>query len=98
MNNPKLEWILRKTGLESWRRRFEREGIDDRVIGEIREDELKEMGMGIGDRKRIMEAIWNSKDLVWVKPTPPARSDMSSDVVPSLCSVFSWCLCLGAIY
>ena len=53
----KVQQILEQTGLERYNDLFERNDIDDEVLGELDDADLKELGISLGHRKKLLKAI-----------------------------------------
>ena len=50
------EWLA-SIGLERYAQRFAENAIDGDVLAELTEDDLEELGIPLGDRKRLIKAI-----------------------------------------
>ena len=68
---------LRGLGLERYEAAFRHEGIDVDVLADLTEKDLSELGLTLGDRKRLLKAIalLSSPSAPSPSPAAPARKD-----------------------
>ncbi|NEK24802.1 AAA family ATPase [Sulfitobacter sp. JBTF-M27] len=62
---------LRKLGLADYVEQFEREAIDVETVGDLAEEDLRELGLPMGPRKKLLRAIAALNDKT--DPLPPSE-------------------------
>ena len=63
---------LDEIGLAKYSERFRASAIDFDVLPELTDNELKELGLPLGDRKRLLRAVAERADML-SRPHPPAQ-------------------------
>ncbi|HEY3720149.1 MAG TPA: SAM domain-containing protein, partial [Roseiarcus sp.] len=58
---------------------FRENRIDVDVLAELDDDDLKQLGIPLGDRKRLLKAIASLGSAETSKPTSPGHSSSSAD-------------------
>src|SRR4029077_3873662 len=79
------EW-LRRLGLGQYETIFREHAIDMDVLADLKDDELAQIGVPLGDRKRLLEAI---ASLSKIEPSsssreraPPAEANLPATLTP----------------
>ena len=73
----KVHELLHQVGLESYTELFAENDIDDEVLNELDDADLKELGISLGHRKKILKAIaaLSAAASAPVKPRPPVDAE-----------------------
>jgi class 3 adenylate cyclase len=71
-----LDW-LEKLGMSEYAQRFAEDRIDFSVLGDLTDQDLKDLGVVLGDRRKMLRAIAELAGAVTASP-PPAFSEPKS--------------------
>ena len=63
---------LDEIGLAKYSERFRASAIDFDILAELTDNQLKELGLPLGDRKRLLRAVAERADML-SRPHPPAQ-------------------------
>ena len=72
-----LQDFLDSAGLASKAPQLRSEGIDGDLVGSLTEDDLRELGFNLGERKRFFAAVEAERDRRETPPTPPERRQLT---------------------
>jgi class 3 adenylate cyclase len=70
------QW-LEKLGMSEYVHRFTEHNVDVSVLGDLSDQDLKELGVSIGHRRKILAAI---RELAGVRPTAPEAATTAPDL------------------
>jgi len=83
------DW-LEKLGMSEYAQRFAENRIDFSVLGELTDQDLKELGVVLGDRRKMLRAIADIDGIEKNAPAAPAqaiaaprRTPVASDPIPT---------------
>src|SRR4029078_449581 len=75
------EW-LEKLGMSEYAQRFAENRIDFAVLPDLTDQDLKDIGVVLGDRRKILRAIARldaAPEAVALEPKPPVTSSFAAD-------------------
>ena len=67
---PIAQW-LEKLGMSEYIQRFAEHNVDLSVLGDLSDQDLKELGISIGHRRKILAAIRELPAILLRRPKPP---------------------------
>ena len=67
------DW-LKKLGMSEYTQRFAEERVDFSVLPELTDQHLKDLGLPLGDRLKMLRAIHELADPIPASPQPPLLS------------------------
>src|SRR5262249_50490596 len=67
------DW-LQKLGMSEYAQRFTENRIDFSVLPEVTDQDLKDLGVVLGDRRKILRAIADLKSTETVAPSPATEA------------------------
>jgi hypothetical protein len=71
---PVSDW-LRRIGMSQYEAKFIENDIDAEVLSTLTEDDLKRLGVALGPRKRLMQAIAELEPASKTAPPVPTAAD-----------------------
>ena len=89
------DW-LEKLGMSEYAQRFTENDIDTSVLPHLSDQDLKELGISLGHRRKMLAAIGELAGAAPATPKPVAAMETKPKTMPSAAPVFSSTMAIGS--